>query len=1017
MVADGSTKRDSRSISVLLAMKGAIRPWLCPEDVRLTVVLPDEAQADDFLSDALALRPDGLFFRLSDPALEKRDVNDLIEPSVRGHVLRQWSRTRGILVATPGGILSPYAGGRSSLELVVGRDVGRERLVLWLDERGYRRVDLVWRPGEYAVRGGVVDLFDPSSKMPYRIAFFDEEVEDIRLFSPGDQTTRYRSETVTVWGLENRDFQSVASMIVENGPVYIFDPRRCQSNADGFRWIWNNLSDRCSIPEDRWDRFLMDAPQVVRFEPVVTLRQERPGVVEPPRFRGRIEDLEAQVSLWIDEGYHISIRSTSPPPRSLQKLDWAPSPVTGGFVDLRRKRVVLSDMELYGLRPDRRTDRANTPRDWSLAFDEGQWLVHQEHGLCRYGGLELIGGDWGSQEFLALLFHDEKRLLLPVTQLAKISSYQGSVDESTSADRLGSKRWRTALKKAEHQVEEEARELLNLYARKAVAQGRSFSSDGEAMRTFEAHFPHMETRDQLQAIQDVKRDMESSHPMDRLIVGDVGYGKTEVALRAAFKAVMDGTQVLVLVPTTVLAQQHYLTFKSRMAPFPVRVELLSRFVSPSKQEETLLALADGRVDVVIGTHRLLQQGLAVRDLGLIVIDEEHRFGVAHKERFRELSIGVDILTLSATPIPRTMSMALRGMRDISVIETAPGNRPPVVTVTGPWSDDLVRSVVARELARGGQTYFIHNRVTSILERAEWVQSRFPDAVVAVAHGKMGERELEETMMAFYEGTVNILICTTIVESGLDVGRANTLIVDDSRTLGLAQMHQIRGRVGRREETAYALFLYPQNQPIPRSTEERLEAIGRLSFQGAGYELARQDLQIRGGGDLLGMTQHGHRERIGLQLYYTKLQERIRELRGEALPKLTVDIQMPLAIPESYVPQSSVRLSLYRRLDQVATVADGEDLRREFQDRFGPLPPTVRALVDLAVIRTEGGKHGIIHGVVSEERWELTVDRTSSISLPLPWRRIGRRWIGPGGTKGIESLFQTCLKTPAQNGKE
>ncbi|EFC92098.1 transcription-repair coupling factor [Dethiosulfovibrio peptidovorans DSM 11002] len=996
--------------------KGAVRAWICRErSSRLTVLLPDENQAEDFYSDAKILLSHEKIFRLPDIPLEKGIVDDPASMVARGHVLRKWSEEGGILISTPGGMMSPFMNSEGLLSLRIGECAGRDRLISWLDSSGYSRSDLVWKPGEYAVRGGIVDLFDPSSRMPLRVVFFDDEIEEMRLFSPEDQTSKCKVEAFSVWELGDRVTPSAASTVSEKGEVFLFDPIRSQINADSFRSIWNDLSAKWNIPEERWDRFLIDTPLLYRFESGLGVRQRRLSLREVPRFRGRISEMAVQISRWREQGYYVAIRSSSPLPSDFEGMDWQPEPLSSGFIDDEEKMVFLSDVEMYGIRPDRRTERQGTPKDWSILFEARDWLVHEDHGLCRYGGLESVEGSWGRQEFLVLEFQDKKRLLLPTGQISRISPYKGSVDESTVPDRLGSSRWSTSLRKAERQIEEEAKELLELYAKRKIAKGHAFSPDGEAMEEFERSFPHEETIDQLKAISDVKKDMESPRPMDRLVVGDVGYGKTEVALRAVFKAAMDGFQVLVLVPTTVLAQQHYMTFRSRMGPFPLKVELLSRFVSQRRQNEILTGLADGSVDVVIGTHRLLQNDLKIRRLGLIIVDEEHRFGVAHKERFRKLRSGVDVLTLSATPIPRTFSMAMKGMRDVSIIETPPGNRPAIITVTGAWDDGLVRKALAREMARGGQVYMLHNRVGTIEERAGWVKSRFPDVRVAFAHGRMRENELEETMMAFYDGEIDILVCTTIVESGLDVGRANTLVVDDSRLLGLAQMHQLRGRVGRRDDTAYAFFLYPSDCVLPHSTAERLDAIGRLSFQGAGYELAKEDLHIRGGGDLLGMSQHGHRERVGLQLYYRKLRDEVDRLRGGTTGETEMEIRIPLSIPESYISVSALRLAIYRRIDEIEDLEGRENLRNELQDRFGPIPSEVDRLLDLALLRTICRKRGIIRCMLSEERCEITLGEKTDVRLSALWTEKKDEMVGPGGRSGIISLLDILTDRKSTEG--
>lgn len=993
--------------SLFLPFPGAVRPWICQKNLPSLVILPDERQSEEFFSDGQSLLPEIEFFLMPEIPLEKSTVDSPSIRSVRGRVFSDWIERGGLLVTTPGGVLAPFSDGGTCLSLTLGHDLGRDFLISWLSKNGFSRVDLVWHPGDYAVRGSLVDFFDPSSKMPVRVSFFDDEIEEIRLFSTGDQMTRYRAENWTVRSVSGSGLLSIARLEGFKKPVTIFDPRRCEVNSDNFRWLWNDLTERWTIDKDEWPSFVSRIKDLTRVETETGPRQTRPALSPAPRFRGSLSQAMVQIDAWKRDGFKLLLRTSTPPPGTLSEMDWQKAPLSSGFVDYDRKTVVLSDGEIYGISFVKDSGKNEAPSDLSMLWEKGCWLVHEDHGLCRFDGMEIVEGSWGSQEFIALSFHGAQRLLLPVSQVDRLSLYGGAEGESLTPDVLGSSRWKNAVQRAEKHIEEEARELLDLYAERQLSSGRPFDPEAEMMNQFAALFPHTETKDQAQAIKDVMKDMGSPFPMDRLIVGDVGYGKTEVALRASFRAVLAGAQVLILVPTTVLAQQHFVTFQERMAPFGVSVEQLSRFIPARKQDQILKRLSEGKADVVIGTHRLLQKDISIPNLGLIVIDEEHRFGAAHKERLRRLKQGVDVLTLSATPIPRTLSMALRGMRDISSIETPPVSRSPVVTVTGPWSDSMVERAIAKELARGGQVYFLHNRVLSINRVARSLEVRFPEAEVALAHGQMGESELEEIMVSFYEGSVDILVCTTIIESGLDVGRANTLIVDDSRSLGLAQMHQLRGRVGRRDETAYAFFLYPADVTLPYSTGERLDAIGRMSFQGAGYEIARQDLRLRGGGDPLGFSQHGHRERIGVQLYYRKLQEKIAQLRGENSKTTTVDIKIPLSIPSWYIPQSAVRMAVYRRIGASLSWENRAFLEAELEDRFGSIPPEVRAMMDAALLRTEGLNKGIIHLAVDDRKTVVFLQGKGQISHPL-WRHEGSSWVGPGGKSGIRSLVDALF---------
>lgn len=975
-----------------LPFSGSIRPWLCRDEKRAIVVLPDERQAEDFISDGLAVAPESRFIRLKEIPLEKSSVDDFAAFSARGYTLSQWKNQGGILVSTPGALLSPVIEPGKVLSLKVGDSVGRDKFISWLEGNDFKRSDLVWKPGEYAVRGGLIDCYDPSSKMPVRISFFDDEVEDIRLFSTTDQITRYPTKEWSFGSVGGKTEK--VSFPSFQARTLVFDPFKCRSNFDDFRWLWNDLSERYTFSEEVWDRFLVSASSLVFFDKLKGPGQIDAEITEPPKFRGNISILNRQIESWRDMGFKVILRTSSCPESVIDNLDYKELTVTSGFVDHGCKTVVLSDVEVFGLSSSRNMAGDGRPSDLDLFMETGTWMIHGDHGLCRYTGTEIVNTSFGSQELLALSFQGSQRLMLPVTSMEKLSVYRGEIKENLSPDVLGSSRWKSALKKAEKRIEEEASELLELYAKRHISIGRAFPKDDQMMAQFEAMFPHVETKDQMTAIEDVKRDMESNAPMDRLVVGDVGYGKTEVALRAAFKAVLGGAQVMIVVPTTVLAQQHYRLFCGRMSPFAVYVEQLSRFVSSKKEKEVVQGLSEGKVDVIIGTHRLLQKDISVPELGLVIVDEEHRFGAAHKERLRKLRPDVEFLALSATPIPRSLSMALRGFRDISTIETPPMNRPAVVTVTGTWEEPMVQRAIAKELGRGGQVYFLHNRVDTIQERTEWITARFPHAKVATAHGRMSGGELEEIMMSFYDGEIEVLVCTTIIESGLDVGRANTLIVDDSRTLGLAQMHQLRGRIGRRNDSAYAFFLYPADAPLPYRTGERLDAIGRMSFHGAGYEIARQDLQIRGSGDLLGFSQHGHRDRIGMELYYRKLRERIDQIKGISSVEVSVSVSFPLMIPSAYIPQESVRMAIYRRISRLRSEEEILSLRSELIDRFGPIPEEALCLIYLALLRTEGANQGIIHVVIDGKSSEVTFADSS--------------WKGPGGKEGLALLVRSVL---------
>jgi transcription-repair coupling factor (superfamily II helicase) len=618
----------------------------------------------------------------------------------------------------------------------------------------------------------------------------------------------------------------------------------------------------------------------------------------------------------------------------------------------------------------------------------------------------------GQRDYVMLEYQGADRLYVPTDQLDRVTRYIGVGEGQPALNKLGTTEWARAKARARDAARDIAEELIKLYAVRASRPGHAFPLDNEWQLEMEAAFPYVETPDQLQAIRDVKADMEAPHIMDRLVCGDVGYGKTEVALRAAFKAATDGRQVALLVPTTVLAEQHYLTFSRRLAAFPVRVELLSRFRSPAEQKRVAAALADGSVDIVIGTHRLLQKDVAFKQLGLVIVDEEQRFGVAHKERLKQLRREVDVLTLSATPIPRTLHMSLAGVRDMSVIDTPPEDRLPVKTFIAQEDDRLIRTAVLREFDRGGQVYFVHNRVQTIDAVAQRLARLLPEAKIAVAHGQMPPERLERVMLDFAEGKFNLLVCTTIIESGLDISNANTLVVHRATQLGLAQLYQLRGRVGRSNRRAYAYLLYGKDQQLPPLAEKRLRAVFEASELGAGFKIAMKDLEIRGAGNLLGAEQHGHVGAVGFDLYTRLLAEEIDRLKGqpvEAPPQATVDLPIGAMLPDSYIGDQAVKIDLYRRLAAITGEAGASAARQELTDRFGAPPEPADNLLTIVELKAMAIARGIssITVVDGELIVKLPPNRQAARSalyraygsalritpnqLRLPVARLGQDW--------------------------
>ena len=680
---------------------------------------------------------------------------------------------------------------------------------------------------------------------------------------------------------------------------------------------------------------------------------------------------------------------------------------------------LLTDAELFGTvkeRRQRRPRRAERGPDITLAdLEPGVFVVHIDHGVARFAGTTHMGEGADEREYLVLEYADSDRLYVPTDHLNRVSAYVGAQEHAPTLTRLGAADWARIKQRVKGAAREMAQELIRINASREIAEGHEFAPDTTWQQELEDSFPFIETPDQAQAIVDVKTDMERSRPMDRLICGDVGYGKTEIALRAAFKTVSDGMQVGILVPTTVLAQQHYATFTERLSPFPVRVEVLSRFRTHKEQQQVVDGLKRGEVDIVIGTHRLLQKDVHFKNLGLAVVDEEQRFGVSHKERLKQLRRQVDVLTLSATPIPRTLNMALSGLRDLSSIQSAPEARLPVKTFVSEYSEDVVKEAILREMERGGQIFYLHNRVRSIHQAADDIRKLVPEARVIVGHGQMAESELEDVMVDFANGEADVLVCTTIIESGLDMPNVNTLIVERADRFGLAQLYQLRGRVGRGQHRAYAYLLAPRGRRITEAAEMRMQAILEASDLGAGFRIAMRDLEIRGAGNILGADQSGHIQEVGLDLYTQLLQDAIRELEREggrgdlSMPEpggeepARIELPLNAGIPEDYIEHLPTRLSVYQRLARLTERRELPEIREELRDRFGPLPDEVENLLKVSEIRAVAGAAGAESVIRNNESIVITLrNPVGGAKTPL------QRALGPAAQVG-NAQIQMALR--------
>ncbi len=706
-----------------------------------------------------------------------------------------------------------------------------------------------------------------------------------------------------------------------------------------------------------------------------------------PSFRGQIPLLQDEAAHWQRQGYRVALAFARPEraenliPELGGEILLLEGRLPRGFVFPAVGLAVVTEEEVFG-RKTRLPAKPAAPREELSAYADlevGDYVVHVDHGIGQYLGIKTLEIQGVQRDYLFIRYAGQDRLYVPVDQIHLVQKYLGGEGVQPKLSRLGSGEWARVKRRAREAVRRMTRELLQIYAARKSLPGHAFSPDTPWQREFEEQFPYEETPDQLEAIREVKADMEKPEPMDRLLCGDVGFGKTEVAMRAAFKAVMDKKQVAVLVPTTVLAQQHLITFTKRFERFPVTIKALSRFQSHSEQEEVITGLRRGTVDIVIGTHRLLQPDVSFRDLGLLIIDEEHRFGVAHKEALRKLKATVDVLSMTATPIPRTLHMALSGLKDMSVIETPPEDRLPVETYVVEYDERMVAEAVRRELEREGQVFYVHNRVRTIGGAYRRLSRLVPEARIAVAHGQMAEEKLERVMMEFMEGQHQVLLCTSIIESGLDMPNVNTLIVEDADRFGLAQLYQLRGRVGRSSRLAYAYFTYRPDRVLSEAAQRRLEAIKDFTALGSGFRVALRDLEIRGTGNIMGAEQHGFIASVGFELWSHLLEEAVRELKGEK-PVLVVEPQVEVAadayIDEAYIPDARSRIRIYRRLRRVGTVEEVAALREELLDRYGPLPPPVENLFSLVRIRILGREAGVL--AIVQER------DTVRVALPTPF---------------------------------
>jgi transcription-repair coupling factor (superfamily II helicase) len=933
------------------------------------------------------------------------------------------------------------------LARTVARDesIPHEELLAFLAQAGYERHTTCEMPGQFAVRGGIIDVFSPETPQPVRIELLGDTIESIRAFDANTQRSTNPVEraallplteflrhaevlehqrVVSVSGREDdspppgfypgwefreisREARAAVLFDLAADPVVILDePAELSAAIEKYRASLQEAFEAAEDPraeapgryvlgEDEWSLALQlfprlaveqlaigqpgAAPLTLQTQPTTRYHGNVPAFISEVRGRLGVGDqvmvtaastgeLERFADICheyelpyrigeLEESTTVTRLAEEGTSGSMPAMVLAKAPLGEGIVFPEAQLVLYGNADLFEKagplqRPRSRPKSATFFSDMS-DLKPGDYVVHVDHGIGQFEGLRQVSVEGANGEFMLLKYAAEAKLYVPLARLDLVQKYNSLGDAPPTLDRLGAGVWEARKARVRKSVSDMAEQLLALYAERKTTPANAFPADSNWQREFEDAFEFQETPDQQRAIDDVKRDMESTVPMDRLLCGDVGYGKTEVAMRAAFKAVASSKQAAVLAPTTVLAFQHYETFRRRFAAFPVRVEMLSRFRTDKEQKKTLEELESGKVDIVIGTHRLLSRDVKFHDLGVLIVDEEQRFGVAHKERLKEMRKNVHVLTMSATPIPRTLHMSLVGLRDMSVIETPPKDRLAIQTTVAPFSETLAQHAIQEELERGGQVFFVHNRVESIASIATMVMRLVPKARVVVGHGQMRESELEKVMLKFVRGDADILISTTIVENGLDIPRANTIIINRADRMGLSELYQLRGRVGRSNQRAYAYLLVPPDVSLSAIARQRLAALKEFSDLGAGFRIAALDLELRGAGNLLGREQHGHIEAVGFDMYCQMLERAVAERKGEAVAperRATLNLGQEIRIPPEYIDNENLRLRIYKRIAEVATGAEREETRRELADRFGPPPPAVENLLDYAVLK-------------------------------------------------------------------